>query len=201
MAKDAPLALDADALCRVDLRARFEGRELFVRRLSALGVADLDPKDGAPPSCEGGANAPSRVALRLSQLRVSLNEGKAPYLSGHVVARLPLALGNRFARTLPLSGWAAFPATCATTAARACRGSRRVSGPALRSDPIDSPASSARPTSEPRRDSRAPLRNGVRGRPRAGAGRAHRTLRPRRATARARGRQSMLFESLMRDVE
>ena len=64
--------------CRVDLRARFDGQELLVRRLSALGVADLDPSEGAPPSCEQSANAPSRVALRLSQLRLALHEGRPP---------------------------------------------------------------------------------------------------------------------------
>ncbi|HWA73377.1 MAG TPA: translocation/assembly module TamB domain-containing protein [Polyangiaceae bacterium] len=105
---DAPLAHDADALCRVDLRARFDGQELLVRRLSALGVADLDPSEGAPPSCEQSANAPSRVALRLSQLRLALHEGRPPTVSGHVVTRLPLGLGNRFLRTSPLLGWVGF---------------------------------------------------------------------------------------------
>jgi translocation and assembly module TamB len=107
-AAHAAPAHDSDALCRLDLRARFEGRELFVRRLSALGVADLDPEQNAAPSCEGSASSEARVALRLSQLRLVLGDGGKPYLSGHVVSRLPLALGNRFLRTLPLSGWLGF---------------------------------------------------------------------------------------------
>lgn len=107
--KDAPLAHESDSLCRLDLRARIDGNEFLVRRLSALGVADLDPAEGATPSCEGSANAPSRVALRLSQLRLSLGEGGAPpSLSGHVVVRAPLALVNRFAKMSPLSGWVGF---------------------------------------------------------------------------------------------
>jgi translocation and assembly module TamB len=106
--KDAPPSHDADSLCRLDLRARIEGRDFLVRRLSALGVADLDPSEGAAPSCETSVNAPSRVALRLSQLRLSLKESGAPSVSGHVVARLPLGLANRFARLSPLSGWAGF---------------------------------------------------------------------------------------------
>lgn len=106
---DAPLAHDADALCRLELRARIENGELLVRRLSVLGVADLDPEEGAAPSCEIGSSAVGRVALRLSQVRASLGgEGKKPYLSGHIVARSPLALVNRFAKTLPLAGWAGF---------------------------------------------------------------------------------------------
>jgi translocation and assembly module TamB len=96
---------DADVLCRLDARARIEGRELFIRRLSAVGVADLDPSEGPPPSCDIAANATERVALRLSQLRASLADGEKPYVSGHVVLRAPFALLNRVVRTLPLSGW------------------------------------------------------------------------------------------------
>ncbi|MFZ5890811.1 MAG: translocation/assembly module TamB domain-containing protein [Myxococcota bacterium] len=107
--EDAPLAHDADSLCRLELRARIENGELLIRRLSVLGVADLDPAEGAAPSCEIGSNAVGRVALRLSQLRASLgSEGKKPYLAGHVVVRTPLAILNRFVKTLPLAGWAGF---------------------------------------------------------------------------------------------
>jgi translocation and assembly module TamB len=106
---DAAPVHDADTLCRLELRARVESGELLIRRLSLLGVADLDPAPGAAPSCEIGGNAVGRVAVRLSQLRASLGgEGKKPYLSGHVAVRTPLALLNRFVKTLPLAGWAGF---------------------------------------------------------------------------------------------
>jgi translocation and assembly module TamB len=105
---DAPKVEDADAICRLELRARWEGRELLIRRLSALGVLDLDPAAGPAPSCEIGANSVGRVALRLSQLRATLPEAEKPRVSGHVVVRAPLALLNRFVKTLPLAGWVGF---------------------------------------------------------------------------------------------
>ncbi|HET9954650.1 MAG TPA: translocation/assembly module TamB domain-containing protein [Polyangiaceae bacterium] len=103
-----PIEVDEDRLCRLDLRARIEGRQFLVRRLSALGVSDLDPAPGSTPSCDVGDGAVGRVALRLSQLRVSLPERGAPLVSGHVVVRGPLALTNRFVATQPLAGWAGF---------------------------------------------------------------------------------------------
>lgn len=104
---DAPTISESDALCRLDLRARYDGRELFVRRLSALGVADFNPAEGPPPGCEGAVNAENRVALRLSQMRVSFSSDK-PYAAGHVVLRAPLGLVNRAVRMAPLAGWAGF---------------------------------------------------------------------------------------------
>ena len=98
-------AHDHDVLCRLDLRAHVEGREIYVRRLAALGVADLNPEATAPPACDARASASERVALRLSQLRVLLPRNDTPYFSGHVVVRAPLGLLNRFVRTLPLSGF------------------------------------------------------------------------------------------------
>ncbi|MGC4090540.1 MAG: hypothetical protein QM756_22260 [Polyangiaceae bacterium] len=61
---DAAPVHDADSLCRLELRARIEGSEVLVRRLSLLGVADLDPAQGAAPSC--GNRQQRRRARRLA---------------------------------------------------------------------------------------------------------------------------------------
>lgn len=99
---------DEDVVCRVELRARIDGREILIRRLSALGVADLDPARSTEPSCDVSEDAVGRVLARLSQVRLSLREGEPPYVTGHVVSRAPLALIGRFARVPAFTGWAGF---------------------------------------------------------------------------------------------
>ena len=103
------IATDEDSLCRLELRMRYEPGEVLVRRLSALGVADLDPKPGTLPSCDNvPEDAPGRVQLRLSQLRVALRKGEAALIDGHVLFRAPTALTNRFVRAGTLKGVAGF---------------------------------------------------------------------------------------------
>lgn len=102
-------AHDEDVVCRLDLRARVARGELLVRRLSLLGAADSDPLPGTGPACERqDEDAESRVALRISQLRAVLREGKLPAIDGHVFVRAPTRLTNRFVETLALSGWVGF---------------------------------------------------------------------------------------------
>lgn len=101
-------AHEEDVLCRLDLRLRAEPDGLLVRRLSAAASADLDPAKGTRPSCNLSEDRPERVLIRVSQFRVGLRKNEAPLLDGHVLVRAPLALTNRFVRTLPLRGWAAF---------------------------------------------------------------------------------------------
>jgi translocation and assembly module TamB len=105
---EGTIASDEDVFCRVELRARLSTRALLVRRLSALAVADLDPARATQPSCDVSEDAVGRVALRLSQLRLELREGEAPYVGGHVVSRAPLALLTRFVGGPALTGWAGF---------------------------------------------------------------------------------------------
>ncbi|MEI9941552.1 MAG: translocation/assembly module TamB domain-containing protein [Pseudomonadota bacterium] len=103
------LATDEDTLCRLELRLRYEPGEILVRRFSALGSADLDPRPGSLPSCDNlREDDPGRVELRLSQLRMGLRKGEAPLIDGHVVLRAPLPLLNRFVRAGPLKGVASF---------------------------------------------------------------------------------------------
>src|SRR6478609_6499340 len=103
------IATDEDTLCRLELRLRYEPSDILVRRFSALGSADLDPKPGSLPSCDNlREDDPGRVMLRLSQLRVGLRKGEMPLIDGHVFLRAPLPLVNRFVRAGPLKGVASF---------------------------------------------------------------------------------------------
>jgi translocation and assembly module TamB len=102
-------AADEDVLCRLELRLRYEPGDLLVRRLSALGAADLDPKQGTMPACDvAGDDPPGRVMLRLSQLRIGFRKGELPLIDGHVALRAPLPLVNRFVRAGPLRGFISF---------------------------------------------------------------------------------------------
>ncbi|GMV15404.1 MAG: hypothetical protein AMXMBFR56_36280 [Polyangiaceae bacterium] len=102
-------AYDEDVVCQLDVRLRVEGDKLLVRRLALLGVADQDPAENTLPKClaEDDESA-ARVALRLSQLRVEPRAGQTPLVDGHVVARAPAAITNRYVNMAPLAGWAAF---------------------------------------------------------------------------------------------
>jgi translocation and assembly module TamB len=103
------MATDEDTLCRLELRLRYEPSDILVRRFSALGSADLDPRPGSLPSCDNlHEDDPGRVMLRLSQLRVGLRKGEVPLIDGHVLLRAPLPLVNRFARAGSLKGVASF---------------------------------------------------------------------------------------------
>ncbi|HKY36224.1 MAG TPA: translocation/assembly module TamB domain-containing protein [Polyangiaceae bacterium] len=104
-----PPIVEEDALCRLDLRLHYEPGSVLLRRLSMMGDADLDPKPGTRPSCDGDTeNRPGLVLARLSQVRVALVDGKPPLIDGHVVARAPVPLVNRFVRASRLSGFVAF---------------------------------------------------------------------------------------------
>jgi translocation and assembly module TamB len=103
------MAADEDVLCRLELRMRYEPGAVLIRRLSALGVADLDPKSGTLPACGSERDdAPGRVLLRLSQVRFGLRGGELPVIDGHVTFRVPLAIVNRFARARLFTGYASF---------------------------------------------------------------------------------------------
>jgi translocation and assembly module TamB len=103
------MAADEDVLCRLELRARYEPGDVLIRRLSALGTADLDPESGTLPACDGARESdPGYTALRLSQLRIALRKGEVPLIDGHMAVRAPLPLVNRFVRAGPLLGSVSF---------------------------------------------------------------------------------------------
>jgi translocation and assembly module TamB len=100
---------DDDTLCRLEARLRVQPDSLDVRRLSLLAAVDDTPGPGRRRGCESLTDTnPLQLAARVSQLHVTFRKEKPPLFTGHVVARTPLALVNRFAPTLPLKGWVAF---------------------------------------------------------------------------------------------
>lgn len=102
-------AADEDVLCGLELRARYEPEQVLVRRLSLLGIADLDPARGSRGDCQTSSEEdPGRVAVRLSQVRIETAAPGLPRVTGHVFARAPLPLANRFADMSELHGWAGF---------------------------------------------------------------------------------------------
>jgi translocation and assembly module TamB len=105
-----PLVYEEDALCRLDLRLRYEPGSLLLRRLSLLGNADLNGARGTRPSCDSleGSDKAGQVLARLSQVRVVTAENKPPIIDGHLLVRVPIPLVNRYVRATPLSGFVAF---------------------------------------------------------------------------------------------
>src|SRR5690606_2688088 len=70
-------AVDEDVLCGLDLRLRYAPEQLLIRRLSLLALADLDPNPGTRGDCQRMGEADlGRVALRMSQLRVTARGGE-----------------------------------------------------------------------------------------------------------------------------
>jgi translocation and assembly module TamB len=99
------VVVDDDVLCEVDARVRLQKSEVLVRRLSLLGSADGDPARGTWGSCHLGDADPGRVAVRLSEVRATLDRDMKPVLiDGHAVVRAPVSLANRVASG-PFRGW------------------------------------------------------------------------------------------------
>ncbi|HEX7668897.1 MAG TPA: translocation/assembly module TamB domain-containing protein, partial [Polyangiaceae bacterium] len=97
-------AVDEDLLCELDTRARVEQSSVLVRRLSVLGAADTDAKPGTWGRCRLGDTDAGRVALRLSEVRLTLDDAKPVLANGHVILRAPLGIANRFVKG-PFRGW------------------------------------------------------------------------------------------------
>lgn len=97
-------AVDEDRICRLEARARLEGDQLLVRRLSVSGSADFDPDPGTVPACALASDDWRAFDVALSALRVSGLQGGAPRVSGRVHAKVPLALAHRFVKAPHLTG-------------------------------------------------------------------------------------------------
>jgi translocation and assembly module TamB len=106
----APEPTDAhheDAICELDARVRFDPEGVLVRRVRLSGVADLDPESNTRPSCQLPQDDLRRVALELRLVRATIDEEGPSSVVGHVRARSPLRLANRFFPFLRMEGWAA----------------------------------------------------------------------------------------------
>jgi translocation and assembly module TamB len=101
------LSVDDDALCTIDARFRIEPHALLVRRLSASGVADLDPAAGTFPGCHLLTADKRNVELAVHHLRVQWprGEGDSWEIAGHVRARAPVSLAERFIPFPDNDGW------------------------------------------------------------------------------------------------
>ncbi|HEY8076367.1 MAG TPA: translocation/assembly module TamB domain-containing protein [Labilithrix sp.] len=103
-------AVDEDLLCRIDGRARIEKTRLLVRRFSAHGAADLDPKEDTQQACSLSPDDKRYVEVALGHLTVVYPQDihkDPPAIDGHVKARAPLGLVNRLKGTPDIDGWAA----------------------------------------------------------------------------------------------
>ena len=104
----APEPVDAhfeDAVCELDARVRLEPDSVLVRRFRMLGVADLEPESDTRPSCQLPEHDLQRVALELRLLRAVFDEEGVTSVVGHVRARSPLRLVNRFVPFPQMQGW------------------------------------------------------------------------------------------------
>src|SRR5690606_9578905 len=63
--------------------------------------------------CDSGS--PERLAVRLSQVRIDGETKGAPQVRGHLLARLPLRLVDRFAPSMRGTGWVGFSGDIAIT--------------------------------------------------------------------------------------
>ncbi len=110
--EDGSLATDDDALCSIDGRIGVEPGVLLVRRLHAVGAADLDALPGTTPECDLPLEDKRRVELSLGHVhaRLSQGEGKWPEIDGHLGVRAPIALAQRAASLPETDGWIRFDA-------------------------------------------------------------------------------------------
>ncbi len=96
------LSYDEDTICGLELRVRATPKDLLIRRLSLLAVADLESTGNTAPKCaESNEDDPGRVAVRLSQVHVDPATA-IPHITGHVLVRAPGALVNRYVPGAPI---------------------------------------------------------------------------------------------------
>src|SRR5690606_7438640 len=97
---------DEDRLCALDLRVLLSMDEVVVRRFSLLGALDLDESPDSSPSCD--PKSEGAIAIRLSQLKIQLEQQELSAIRGHVMTRLPLGIADRVVPGIAGTGWTAF---------------------------------------------------------------------------------------------
>jgi len=103
--KDGGIAYDEDRLCALDLRVLLSRQQVSVRRFSLLGAIDLDPLPETRPGCD--VTGAEKLAVRLSQLKITPRQVGLPLVRGRVFVRAPAGITNRFVGT-DLTGWVGF---------------------------------------------------------------------------------------------
>jgi translocation and assembly module TamB len=96
--------VDDDVLCRLEARARVQGRAILVRRLLLAGAADFDPDPHTRPSCDLRPTDWRAVEVRLGAVRVDVPEAGPIRAQGRVHARVPAPLAHRFVKVPHVSG-------------------------------------------------------------------------------------------------
>jgi translocation and assembly module TamB len=120
-------AISEDVFCRVDARARIEPKRILVRRLSAYGALDLGFGEGTGGDCSIAKSDKRYAELSIGHLDVELKksifesapsfEDSPPSLDGHIRARAPLAVIDRFPDAPEVDGWVAVDVDVRYTAA------------------------------------------------------------------------------------
>jgi translocation and assembly module TamB len=96
---------DDDVVCRLEVRARIEPEAFDVRRLSLFAELDGRPEPGSARPCRPEPDDARELSVSVSQLHGVRRAQGMPLYRGHVNVRAPLALVNRFAKTLELHGF------------------------------------------------------------------------------------------------
>jgi translocation and assembly module TamB len=106
--EDTPvLSVDDDALCSIDGRFRIEPHALLIRRLTAAGAADLDAAPNTLPGCHLPADDKRIVKLAVNHLQVEWPRTPSDswQIAGHVKARAPVEIAQRFVPFPDTDGW------------------------------------------------------------------------------------------------
>ena len=109
---DGSHATDDDALCAIEGRVSVQPGSVLVRRLEAVGFADLDAAPGTTPSCGLPIADKRRVELSLGHVHAAFPQGDGawPEVDGHVRLRVPITIAERVATLPETDGWIRFDA-------------------------------------------------------------------------------------------
>jgi translocation and assembly module TamB len=97
-------SVDEDRICKLEVRARYEGDQILVRRLAVAGSVDFDPDPGTAPSCSLVQGDWRALDVSLSATRVVGLHSSQPRVAGRVRAKVPLAIAHRFVKAPHITG-------------------------------------------------------------------------------------------------
>ncbi len=97
-------AVDEDRICKLEVRARIFGDDVFIRRLQIAGSVDFDPDAETLPACTLPRGDFRAFDLSLSAVRVSGLTSPQPKGSGRIRIKAPPAIVHRFVKVPHLTG-------------------------------------------------------------------------------------------------
>lgn len=104
------VAVHEDTVCAIDARVSIDPEALLVRRLRITGSADVDPAFNTRPACGLQDDDMRKVELEMRRLSVRYDSQSITSANGHVRARAPLRILNRYVPFLQMQGWASVQA-------------------------------------------------------------------------------------------